>query len=281
MTEPVAEEIQALVASIGAGPLFVHSDPFRAARLVSRSRDRVALLDSHLDVLMDAAGDRGLWLPSFNYDFPRTHRFDLANDPCQLGPLPEHFRQTRQEWRTPVPMFSVSGVGAFPEVGWGEATDPFGPESIFAELEKRDGVIVYYGDTFHYNTIVHYAERKGGGPIYRYDKIFRGVVVMENGEEHPGSLDYHVRPLGSGLDYDWPRLLNEAVEAGVCVRLEGHPEVLAAPARALTAHWVREMRDDPFSLLDEKTQRWVRLAHEEIGRRFRIGDFESPEPPQA
>lgn len=281
MTESIGEKIGALVATLGEGPLFVHSDPFRAARLVPRSRDRVALLDAHLDVLMDAAGDRGLWLPSFNYDFPRTHRFDLANDPSQLGPLPEHFRQTRQEWRTPVPMFSVSGVGAVAEVGWGEETDPFGPESVFAELERRDGVIVYYGDTFHYNTIVHYAERKSGGPIYRYDKIFRGVVVLESGKEFSGSLDYHVRPLGSGLDYDWPRLLNDALESGVCVRLEGHPEVLAASARALTEHWMRAMKDDPFSLLDDKTQRWVRLAHEEIGRRFRIGDFESPEPPHA
>ena len=69
--------------------------------------------------------------------------------------------------------------------------------------------------------------------------------------------------------------------AGVCVRLDGHPEILAASARALTLHWVRAMRDDPFSLLDEKTQKWVRLAHEETGRRFMIGDFESPEPPQS
>lgn len=278
MTDGIGEKIGELAISLGKGPLFVHSDPFRAARLVPRTRDRGRLLDSHLDVLAVAAGGRGLWLPSFNYDFPRTHRFDLENDPCQLGPLPEHFRQTRQEWRTPVPMFSVSGTGDVPEVGWGAETDPFGAESIFAEMEKRDAVIVYYGDTFPYNTIVHYAERKSGGPIYRYDKIFRGVVVMNGGKEYPGSLDYHVRPLGSGLDYDWPRLLDEAIAAGVCEGLDGYPEILAVSARALTNHWVRAMRDDPFALLDEKTQKWVRLAHEETGRRFMIGDFESPEP---
>ena len=277
MIASIGDEIGALASTLGKGPLFVHSDPFRTARLVPRNRDRGALLDAHIAVLEMAAGDRGLWLPSFNYDFPKTRRFLLATDPCQLGPLPEHFRLTKRQWRTPVPMFSVSGTGIMPQVGWGNETDPFGPDSIFAELEKRDGVIVYYGDTFHYNTIVHFAERKSGGPIYRYDKTFRGVVVMENGEEYSGSLAYHVRPLGSGLDYDWPRLLKEAVDAGVCVRLEGHPEVLAASARALTAHWVRAMRDDPFALLDDKTQKWVRLAHEEIGRRFAIGDFESPE----
>jgi Aminoglycoside N3''-acetyltransferase len=277
VTDSIADQIGSLASSLGNGPLFVHSDPFRAARLVPRSRDRNSLLDSHLEVLTAAAGDRGLWLPSFNYDFPRTHRFEVANDPCQLGPLPEHFRLTQAEWRIPVPMFAVCGIGADPGISWGEMTDPFGSESIFAKLESQDGVVVYYGDTFHYNTIVHYAERKAGGPVYRYDKIFRGVVVKESGEEMPGSLNYHVRPMGSGLDYDWPRLLHDAIDAGVCVRMEGHPEILAASARALTNHWIHAIEADPFSLLDEKTQAWSRLAYEKTGRRFTISDFE-PQP---
>lgn len=182
-----------------------------------------------------------------------------------------------EEWRTRVPMFPVSGIGEDPGIVWGEITDPFGGASIFAELEKRDGVVVYYGDTFHYNTLIHYAERKAGGPVYRYDKVFEGVVVKESGKELPGSLNYHVRPMGSGLDYDWPRLLQDAIAAEVCVRLEEHPEVLAASARALTAHWVRALEADPFSLLDDKTQAWARLAHQKIGRRFTIADFE-PQP---
>ena len=275
MSDGVADQIGSLASRLGSGPLFVHSDPFRTARLVPRSRDRVGLLDAHIEVLVEAAGDRGLWLPSFNYDFPKTHRFEMANDPCQLGPLPEHFRQMSEEWRTPVPMFSVSGVGADPGIGWGEMTDPFGPESIFAQLEARDGVIVYYGETFHYNTIVHYAERKAGGPVYRYDKVFSGIVVKESGKEMPGSLNYHVRPMGSGLDYDWPRLLADAIDVGVCFRLGGHPEILAASARALTEHWVKAMESDPFCLLDDKTQAWARLAYAKLGRRFTIGDFES------
>lgn len=275
MSDSVAGRLGSLVSQLGSGPMFVHSDPFRTARLVPRSRDRAGLLDSHVELLVDAADGRGLWLPSFNYDFPRTHRFDMANDPCQLGPLPEHFRQTAEEWRTPVPIFSVSGAGANPGIRWGEMTDPFGPESIFGRLYDQDGVVVYYGETFHYNTIVHFAERKTGGPLYRYDKIFRGVVVKESGKEIAGSLNYHVRPMGTGLDYDWTRLLSGAIDAGVCVRLDGNPEVLAASARALTDHWVDSLAADPFSLLDDTTQAWTRLAYEKSRRRFTIDDFES------
>jgi hypothetical protein len=87
-----------------------------------------------------------------------------------------------------------------------------------------------------------------------------------------------VRPLGTGLDYDWPRLLQEALDAGVCRRLDQYPEILAASASKLCDLWVSEMRRDRFALLDENTRKWAEPAIEEIGRRFVLTDFESPEP---
>ena len=274
----MTQAIASLIASCGKGPVFVHSDPFRTARIVKPVRDRNAFLDAHIEVLQDAANDRDLWLPAFNYDFPRTRVFDVANSESQLGPIPERFRTTAAQWRTPVPIFTVAGIGGQPEASWGENTDPFGESSIFAELVRRDGVVLYYGDTFHYNTLVHYAERVAGGPVYRYDKIFRGRVIMPDGSSVEGSLNYHVRPLGTGLDYDWPRLLDEALDAGVCRRLDDYPEILAASASGLSDLWVSSMRRDRFALLDENTRKWAEPAIEEIGRRFVITDFESPEP---
>ena len=148
---------------------------------------------------------------------------------------------------------------------------------MFAELVGENGVVLYYGDTFHYNTLVHYAERVLGGPVYRYDKIFPGRVITHDGTEIAGSLKYHVRPLGTGLDYDWPRLLDESIEAGVTRRLDGNPEILAASARGLYDLWVSNMRQDPLALLDDKTRKWVEPAVEELGRRFVITDFEGPQ----
>ncbi|MEO5590408.1 MAG: AAC(3) family N-acetyltransferase [Gemmatimonadaceae bacterium] len=272
----IAGELRDFIAGIGAGPVFVHSDPLSTAALVPRARDRGGLLDSHVELLVRIADGRGLWAPAFNYDFPRSRRFDVSNDLCQLGPLPEHFRSQRADWRTHVPIFSVSGIGPDPGVVWGPDTDPFGPASIFRELAARDGVILYYGNTFHYSTIIHYAERQGGGPLYRYDKEFPGTVIVADGSAVTGSLNYHVRPLGAGLDYDWDRLLREAVEAGVCHRSGRYSQVLAASAQGLTRFFREAMNDDPFALLDEKSRSWVIPAYEEAGRRFLIGDFESP-----
>jgi aminoglycoside 3-N-acetyltransferase len=263
---------------MGGGPVFVHSDPFRTARLVNPVRGRDAYLDSHISLLKEAVEGRVLWMPSFNYDFPKSRVFDVRASESQLGPIPERFRTAHAEWRTPIPMFSIAGSGPSPLPSWGPDTDPFGDDSIFSGLVRADGVVLYYGDTFHYNTIVHYAERLSGGPVYRYDKIFPGKVVMADGATISGSLNYHVRPLGTGLEYDWPRLLDEAIAAGVCRRLDEHPEVLAASARKLCELWVRDIRRDPFALLDEKTRKWAEPAIEEKGRRFEIGDFEAPEP---
>ena len=270
--------VRALIDSMGQGPVFVHSDPFRAARMVKPVRDRNAYLDSHIDVLRGAAEGRDLWVPSFNYDFGKSGLFDVKESPSQLGPIPERFRTTHAEWRTPIPIFSITGLGHSPQPRWGPETDPFGEDSIFAELVRQDGVVLYYGETFHYNTLVHYSERVSGGPVYRYDKLFPGRVILADGTSVEGTLDYHVRPLGTGLDYDWDRLLTEAIAAGVCRRLENAPEILAASARALNDLWVRSLRQDPLSLLDEKTRHWVEPAIEELGRRFVISDFESPEP---
>jgi aminoglycoside 3-N-acetyltransferase len=262
---------------MGSGPVFVHSDPFRAARLVKAVRDRNVYLDSHIALLRNAAGDRALWIPTFNYDFPRTGVFDVRQSESQLGPLPERFRIAAAGWRTPIPIFSIAGIGRASQPRWGFMTDPFGADSIFADLVRSDGVVLYYGETFHYNTLVHYAERASGGPVYRYDKIFPGRVIMADGTSHDGSLNYHVRPMGTGLEYDWPRLLDEAVAAGVCRRLEGAPEILAASASQLNELWISDMKRDPFALLDSTTRQWAEPRVNALGRRFEVSDFETPE----
>jgi len=267
--------ISALVESMGSGPVFVHSDPFRAARMVKPVRDRTALLDAHIDMICHAGCERSLWLPAFNYDFPRTGIFDVRESESQLGPIPERFRTSAAAWRTPIPIFSIAGIGYDPRPRWGVRTDPFGPDSIFAELVNQDGVVLYYGDTFHYNTLVHFSERTSGGPVYRYDKTFPGRVIMADGSVLEGSLDYHVRPMNTGLEYDWPRLKTEAINAGVCRHLDGYPEILAASAKGLSDLWVSNLQRDPFSLLDEPTRRWAEPQVDKLGRRFLISDFES------
>jgi len=270
----IERAIEQLVISVGSGSVKENSDPFRAARLVKPVRDRNAYLDSHIDMICHAGCERALWVPTFNYDFPKTRVFDVHASESQLGPIPERFRTTAATWRTPIPIFSVAGLGYDPQPRWGPGTDPFGQDSVFHELVTQDGVVLYYGDTFQYNTLVHYSERDAGGPLYRYDKLFPGKVIMADGSTIEGSLDYHVRPMNMGLDYDWTRLKDEATNAGVLRHLDGYPEILAASARGLNDLWTSNLADDPFSLLDASSRSWAEPKVNELGRRFVLSDFE-------
>jgi hypothetical protein len=80
--------------------------------------------------------------------------------------------------------------------------------------------------------------------------------------------------MNTRLDYDWQRLENQAVNAGVCRHLDGYPEILAASAKGLSDLWVESMGKDPFSLLDSETRAWAEPKVNELGRRFLISDFE-------
>ena len=273
----VAAGLSDLIGKLGSGPVLVHSDSFRAARLVGPVKERGALLHAHLQLLSEAAGTRGLWMPEFNYGFPRSRSYDVAETPTDLGPIPEAFRTAQAEWRTPVPIFSVAGTGPEPPLEWGENTDPFGPRSIFAKLVEGDGVILWYGNTFSSSTIIHYVEGKCG-PVYRYDKTFPGVVTMPDRESVAGSLRCHVRPFGSGLEYAWERLERAAVDAGVARPLDGSAGVLAANAAGICEFLEDMMLGDRLALLDDKTRRWVEPALDDVGRRFMITDFEAGEP---
>lgn len=255
--------------------MLVHCDAFRAAGFVPRSRSRGELLSSHLDALERLAHGRDLWIPTFNYDFLRTGTFDSSSDPSQVGPITEAFRVSRAAWRTPTPVFNFAGTGGPPptELEQGSVVDPFDSSSLFALAGSLDGSVAWYGATLSSTTLLHHAERLAGGPIYRYDKPFRGVIRHE-GCSTQLTLLYHVRPTGHHLDYDWPRLDRETIDAGVVRRIGNREHARWAPAQLLIDFWVARLREDPLALLDQESRAWVDPRLQQLGRPFLLGDFE-------
>lgn len=273
-----------LPAGAPRGPVLVHCDARQTHPLVRdhpavrRHPARAAVLAAHLEVLDHLAGGRPLWLPAFNYDYCRGEPFDLAHTASQVGPITEHFRRSAA-WRSAMPVFSVCGTGApFPGAAPGDGElDPFGDRSAFAALAEADGVIVWYGAPLSSTTMIHHAERSAGGPLYRYDKHFDGLVSAA-GRQHRTSLRYHVRPWGRHLDYDWPRLADDLATHGILQPLRPELGVSWASARALRTHWVGALSADPLALLDTEARGWVEPLLDRLGRRFEHRDFE-PEAP--
>jgi aminoglycoside 3-N-acetyltransferase len=266
----------ALPVDAPSGPVFIHSDALATRHLVPRSTDRVALLEAHLVRIEAIVAGRDLWFPTFNYGYPGSGVFDVCNDRSELGPISEHFRTARANWRTRTPMFSASGTGARPPAADNvpPLINPFGPESIFASLCESDGSILWYGAPFSAATIIHYAEARSGGPSYRYDKDFPGEVV-ERDHRWATTLRSHVRPMEMPFGYAWSRLFANASRQGVVSTVDGaHGVCLWSRARDLVRTWLELMADDPLALLEADTRAWVAPKLERLGRRFELRDFE-------
>lgn len=265
-----------LGSSFTEGPVLVHSDVSRVLHAVRLSTDRQEVLSRHLSFLRNLAGSRALWFPTFNYGFPGTRAFDARHEPSEVGVLSEYARTRWTKWRTAVPIFSICGSDEQPRISDRGEVDPFGADSIFADLVARNGTILFYGAPIASATILHHAERSAGGPVYRYDKFFPGTVTDMNGERRDVLLKYHVRPKNRELEYDWPRLAGDLESQGLTRKVqEGASAVIAIPARSLVDYWVGRVRDDSLYLLNASSRSWVKPDLERLGRRFRIDDFES------
>lgn len=179
----------------GDGPIVVYSDVSRF-RLWEGSRE--ATLDAHLDAILEAAGDRVVVFPTFNYDWCQTGTYDPRTDPSQVGVLSERFRTERATYRTLTPIFNF-GVratdGSFVPSRM-PALDPFGPTSTFQWLIQYGATVLVYGAPPRTASAVHVAERERASP-YRYAKAFPGAIAGFGSHV----LIYLVRPVG--LFYDW------------------------------------------------------------------------------
>jgi aminoglycoside 3-N-acetyltransferase len=243
---------------------------------VPKTKNRFQLLDSHVQAISDLVQGRELWIPTFNYDFLSTGSFSPASDPSQVGSLNEEFRK-RAAWRTNVPVFNFCGLGEIP-IGTNlePVVDPFDQMSVFAELVRHDGSILWYGAPFSSATFLHHVESVAGGPLYRYDKFFDGVVSTLESTKNV-TLKYHVRPLAGPVEYDWEKIVEDSVQDGAIGKVEGtenHP-IFSGSARHILQSWQQRLHADPFYLLDRKSRSWIEPRVQALGRRFQIEDFEA------
>jgi len=253
--------------------VLIHSDVLFGFKLPFETHDQ--FLESHYLCLLSLFEDIDIWMPAFNYDFCKGLSFNVKNSPSQVGNLSEYFRKNKCSWRSEVPVFSFAGIGEKPILPERAEIDPFGQESLFASLHEKDALLIHYGSGFHSTTLIHYIERISNKLPYRYDKYFKGEVIEDNNKKKIVSLKYHVRPLGYPLDYDWVRLEQELISAGILLKYkEGRTNILMCKIWELVDYWLEKIYDNPLYLLNEETATWVRLKLIKLNRSFLITDFE-------
>ena len=259
-------------------PILVHADLMQARVFAPMLASRPALLEAHLDALTRAASERPLWLACFNYDFTKNGEFSNADSPCQVGPLGDYVRKQPIAWRTDDPVFSVCGIGPAPESRQSShVIAAFGEDSVFGQLYAGDGDLLFYGAAFSSATIIHFAESRSGGPVYRYDKDFVGTVVDKSGRKTSATYRYHVRPMGMSLEYDWPRLEADLLREGILVSQDnrGKSVAMTARVRTLVDYWTDRLYTDPLYLLDAATAQKVNGFSLARGERLQLSQFEA------
>jgi aminoglycoside 3-N-acetyltransferase len=277
---PYIESIQKALEThnkSAVSPLLAHTDVFRARAAVPVTSDPKLLLARHLTSLIAISGNCPLFIPSFNYDFTSTRIYSPTHDVSQVGALSEHARNLWKSSRCGPPIFNFTCNKQTGSILQSSGhVDPFGTNTVFGLLHRESGKVIMYGAPFSSFTFLHYIERLTGGPAYRYDKLFKGVVKGEDGSEIPVSLNYHCRPKGKTLEYDWLKLRSDAESQGIVLSFKAPgSEVLLIDIPMICQFWLDKLQRDPLYLLSDDSRAWVYLELNRLGRRFIVSDFEA------
>jgi len=271
----IKENVEHKLFEFNSDLVLIHSDIMQGFDVPFTNRKSV--LSSHINHLESLKTDLRIWMPAFNYDFCKGKDYEVNRAPSQVGILTEYFRKNIAAWRTSVPVFSFTGIGANPAISISGTIDPFGAGSAFDYLYQNDGVLMHYGSQIYSSTILHYAERMSGCLSYRYDKLFVGNVwdALENNT--PVRFNFHVRPLDRHLDYNWAKISDDVTKNGILSIFKNEKtNVLLCKVKPLIDFWISCMQEDPLYFLDDESKSWVRPMLDNLGRKFMIADFETP-----
>ncbi|HVJ53580.1 MAG TPA: AAC(3) family N-acetyltransferase [Aliidongia sp.] len=268
----LSAELAALFSPLPPGtPILVHSDLLRIG-IPDGLTEPEAQCEAWIALLMEAAGNRPVLLPTFNYDFPRTRLFDPARDPGQIGALSRHCVEHHAALRTRTPIFNFCVFGN-DDLPLAAEAEPFGPESLFATLHERNAAILFLGADMIANTFIHYVEERLDIG-YRYVKPFPGEII-EDGERRPIDFRYRVRPRIDGAvaygDLGRP-LLQEAGKLQIAAI--GHGTAMMFRARDYVDLIGGRMQDDELYVLTPSSRAVIEELYRRHGRPLTLGKME-------
>ncbi|CAM4136113.1 AAC(3) family N-acetyltransferase [Campylobacter armoricus] len=153
---------------------------------------RNEFLQTIIDCFFEVIGKEGtLIMPTFTYSFCKNEVYDKLNSPTKMGALNEYFRKRGGVKRTNDPIFSFAIKGAKQDLFLKDTKSCFGENCVYEILTQENGKLINFGDTLSF-TYFHYPEEYFG-IYYRYNKIFKGLVIDENRQIYKKSINFYVR----------------------------------------------------------------------------------------
>ena len=225
-------------------------------------------LEAAFNRLSELSNDREILLPAFNYKFTSTRIFNPEEDLPEVGKIPEHAMIELRWARSVTPVFSFLSNLTTPS----HFLRPFSGESVFAEVASHGGDIMLVGVGFDKFTFIHHVEDLSGIP-YRYPKLFSGQLV-EKEQVGPISVEFHVRPLGFDLHYNFEKIEQHLLKSKAASK--GDPGIIVISATDALDTLREQIEKDPLWLLDDSTRIRAAKILDTLGRPFQIFDFEKP-----
>ena len=120
-------------------------------------------------------------VPAFSYSFCKNGYFDNINTKSEVGIFDEYFRLQKNVVRSYHPIFSFSCYGKFKnDFVNNTSKSATGYGSIFEKFFSMRGKILFFGARFVTScTFLHFIEQTNR-ISYRYSKIFKGDVKLNN-----------------------------------------------------------------------------------------------------
>lgn len=146
-----------------------------------------------------------LIIPTYNYDFGKTQKFDVIKDKSQIGSFTEYFRKKYLNNRSTFPFYSDCSTYSRSKLNHLKINTPLGDHSTFDNLYREKGKIVFFGSEFS-PTYIHYIETKNFDKIiYRFYKKFKGKIKLKKKTKQI-TVNMHVVPKKLKIQYDLKKI---------------------------------------------------------------------------
>lgn len=224
------------------------------------------LVESAFIQIEEVADGREIFLPTFNYDFTTTKKYDVNSDLPQVGKIPSASLQRQGWYRSVTPVYSFSSNKRKPS----NYQKPFSENSIFNDLVQLDGEILMFGVGFESFTFLHHIEHLSNIP-YRYEKSFAGEVI-DKGNTLKVEVTFHVRPKGLNLEYDFEKIGDLLIESKAALKVNSNELLISARSSLEVVSKMLSL--DPFILLKPDSSLRVQNRLSQLGKAFTLEDFE-------